>query len=212
MPFACASGLFKRLPRHRLHSRRRSIWRCKTTDHHSPVPRSTPHARLAGAGRAQTLPRWLCLTPTADLSKSERGPISTCGPLFQYVTKPGDCCGEIDPFLPLPMNSRIREALLLDFSRGAGGLTSGRRAHSPLTPTSRTYAGGVGSPALCLANGLLRDRDGLDRVTYWVGIGVSWKPIAATFRFSAFNMLAFVSASYSSIDCVTYSWPYLSIL
>ena len=34
---------------------------------------------------------------------------------------------------------------------------------------------------------------------------------AAAFRFSAFNILACTLASYSSIDCVTYSWPYLSI-
>ena len=47
--------------------------------------------------------------------------------------------------------------------------------------------------------------------TYCVGSGLSWKPIAAAFRFSAFNTLAFTLASYSSIDCVTYSWPYLSI-
>ena len=47
---------------------------------------------------------------------------------------------------------------------------------------------------------------------YCVGIGLSWKPIAAAFRCSAFNILAFILASYSSIDWVTYSWPYLSIL
>ena len=47
---------------------------------------------------------------------------------------------------------------------------------------------------------------------YGVGSGLSWKPIAAAFRSSDFNALAFILASYSSIDCVTYSWPYLSIL
>src|SRR5271166_4399354 len=41
-----------------------------------------------------------CLTPTAALSKTERGPISTNGPLYiQYVTEPGDSCGKINPFL-----------------------------------------------------------------------------------------------------------------
>ena len=65
---------------------------------------------------------------------------------------------------------------------------------------------------MCMATGLSRDGDGLDRLTYCVGSGLSWKPIAAAFRFSDFNILAFILASYSSIDWVTYSWPYLSIL
>ena len=67
------------------------------------------------------------------------------------------------------------------------------------------------SAALCMATGLSHDGDRLDRVTYCVGSGLSWKPIAAAFRFSAFNILALTLASYSAIDCVTYSWPYLSI-
>ncbi len=51
--------------------------------HCSPAPRPTPHAPRrpgpAGSGPAQTLPHWRCLTPTADLAKIERGPISTNG-------------------------------------------------------------------------------------------------------------------------------------
>jgi len=82
----------------------------------------------------------------------------------------------------------------------------------PKPPAWRSDARGVGSLALCVATGLSRDGDGLDRLTYSVGSGLSWKPIAAAFRFSVFNMLAFIWASYSSIDWVTYSWPYLSIL
>ncbi len=57
-----------------------------------------------------------------------------------------------------------------------------------------------------------RDDGRLDPLSYWAGSGLSWKPSAAAFRSSALNMLALVLASYSSIDWVTYSWPYLSIL
>ncbi len=60
--------------------------------------------------------------------------------------------------------------------------------------------------------GLSRDGDRLNSLAYYVVIGVSSKPSIAAFRFRDFNMLAFAFASYSSIDCVTYSWPYLSIL
>jgi hypothetical protein len=83
---------------------------------------------------------------------------------------------------------------------------------TPKPQTSRTDARGAGSSALCVAPGLSRDGDGLDRLIYGVGIGVSWKPIAAALRSSTFNILAFILASYSSIDWTTYSWPYLSIL
>ena len=81
----------------------------------------------------------------------------------------------------------------------------------PKPPVSQTDAGGFGFSALCMTTGLSRGGDRLDPLTYCVGSGLSWKPIAAAFRFSAFNTLAFTLASYSSIDCVTYSWPYLSI-
>src|SRR5271157_3662442 len=81
----------------------------------------------------------------------------------------------------------------------------------PKLPVSRTDAGGFGFSALCMTTGLSRDGDRLDRLSYCVGSGLSWKPSAAAFRFRAFNILAFTLASYSSIDCVTYFWPYLSI-
>ena len=70
----------------------------------------------------------------------------------------------------------------------------------------------VGGSALCVATGLSRVGDGLDRVGYGVASGLSWKPIAAAFRFSVSSILALILASYSSIDWVTYSSPYLSIL
>ena len=82
---------------------------------------------------------------------------------------------------------------------------------TPLTPSITNRCRRIWFSALCMATGLSRDGDRLDRLTYCVGSGLSSKPSAAAFRFSAFNTLAFTLASYSSIDCVTYSWPYLSI-
>jgi len=66
--------------------------------------------------------------------------------------------------------------------------------------------------ALCVATGRSRDGDGLGRLIYSLASGMSWKPIAVAFRFSVLNILAFILASYSSIDWVTYCSPYLSIL
>src|SRR5271157_3463691 len=83
--------------------------------------RFTPHAPRgpplgpAGSGRAQTLPAGYCLTPTADLAKTERGPIATSGPLFQYGTKPGERCGKIHPFF------LARRRPTVDHSIAAGG-------------------------------------------------------------------------------------------
>ena len=81
----------------------------------------------------------------------------------------------------------------------------------PWPQASRIDAGGSVFSTLCMATGLSRNGDRLDPLTYCVGSGLSCKPMAAAFRFSALNVLAFTLASYSSIDCVTYSWPYLSI-
>src|SRR5271165_2714083 len=33
-----------------------------------------------------------------EFPKTERDPISTSGPSIQYVTEPGDSCGQINPF------------------------------------------------------------------------------------------------------------------
>ena len=89
------------------------------------APRSTPHAsRLTPAQRGQLVrrpsPAGYCLPPTADLSKSEQGPISTSGPLLQYVTKPGDCYGEIDPFLPLRRGSPVDRSLVAKALNASG--------------------------------------------------------------------------------------------
>ena len=110
------------------------------------------------------------------------------------------------------MNCPAWCALWGDCAEAVSGSSVGRRRQSPLTPVSRTDAGGFGFSALCMTTGLSRDGDRLDPLSYCVGSGLSWKPSAAAFRFSDFKMLACTLASYSSIDCVTYSCPYLSIL
>ena len=71
------------------------------TGHCSFAPRRhPPHQR--GQVVRRSSPAGYCLTPTADLSKTERGPISTNdSSIFQYVTEPGDSCGKINPFLLL---------------------------------------------------------------------------------------------------------------
>ena len=57
-----------------------------------------------------------CLTPTADLSNTERGPISTNDhSIIQYITEPGDSHGEINPLF---LACRRRT---LDHSLVAGG-------------------------------------------------------------------------------------------
>ena len=68
-------------------------------------PTLPPHAPRHADQRGQVVrrpsPAGYCLTPTAELPKTERGPISTSGPSIQYVTEPGDSCGKINPFFPL---------------------------------------------------------------------------------------------------------------
>jgi hypothetical protein len=110
------------------------------------------------------------------------------------------------------MNSRAAPVVSVDCASRFLGLTFDDIDNTPWPPGSGTVAGGFGFSALCMATGLSRDGDRLDALTYCVGNGVSWKPSAAAFRLSAFNMLASSLASYSAIDCVTYSSPYLSIL
>jgi hypothetical protein len=109
------------------------------------------------------------------------------------------------------MNSPGWCAVWGDCAEAVSGSSVGRRRQSPLTPSMTNRCRRIWFSALCMATGLSRDGDRLDPLTYCVGSGLSWKPSAAAFRFSAFNTLAFTLASYSSIDCVTYSWPYLSI-
>ena len=46
----------------------------------NPVPVSSPTPGPAGSGRRRPSPAGYCLTPTGELAKTERGPISTSGP------------------------------------------------------------------------------------------------------------------------------------
>jgi hypothetical protein len=109
------------------------------------------------------------------------------------------------------MNSPIESLALVESSYVFHRFHPPRCANLPQTPASLTDAREVGSPALPIASDRSRVGDGLDWLIYSVGSGLSPKPIAAAFRFSVSSILAFNLASYSSIDWVTYSWPYLSI-
>ena len=84
------------------------------TDHHSPVARSTPEP--AGSGRAQTLPTCYCLTPTANCQRPNGVQSRRTTTLYiQYITEPGDSCGEINPLF------LARRRRTLDHSLVAGG-------------------------------------------------------------------------------------------
>jgi hypothetical protein len=100
--------------------------------------------------------------------------------------------------LPAPRHRRR-----LSIARFLAELVVGDPAISPWPPgMASRWPRGVGRSALCVVTGLSRDGDGLDRFPY-VGSGLSWKPIAAAFRFSVSSILAFILASYSSIDWAT---------
>jgi len=59
--------------------------------------RSTLHARPAGSGPAQTLPRWLLPDTDSRIGKDRAGPDLHERPLYiQYVTEPGDSCGKFE--------------------------------------------------------------------------------------------------------------------
>ena len=78
---------------------------------HSPLP-------------PKTLPLGYCLTPTAELSKSERGPISTSRPSISLCAEPGDSCTQINPFLPTRRRSHVDRSLVA----GALDVSGSRRA------------------------------------------------------------------------------------
>ena len=69
-----------------------------------------PRPRPSFSRRTPPAPRLTgyCLSPTSELAKTEWGPISTSGPLCQYVTKWGDLYGKIQSVSPRspPPNSR----------------------------------------------------------------------------------------------------------
>ena len=80
----------------------------RATDHHSPVPRSTPHAGTSGFRSCADLPRWLLPDTDSRIVKDRTGPDLDERPLYiQYVTEPGDSCGKINPFLPARRRSPL---------------------------------------------------------------------------------------------------------
>ena len=81
----------------------------------------------------------------------------------------------------------------------------------PLTPRIVGRRGGYRSLGVVHGLGPAGRRRPPHRSDYSDGSGLSPNPSAAAFRSSDFSRFAFIFASYSSIDCTTYSWPYLSI-
>ena len=79
------SGRFTPHPAHK--SAPRAEW-ATHSGHRSPASRPTPHQR--GEVLCRPSPAGYCLTPTANLAKTEWGPISTSDPSLYYVTEPGD--------------------------------------------------------------------------------------------------------------------------
>ncbi len=114
-------------------------------------------------------------------------------------------------FCYLPMNSPARYAVWGNCGEGGSGSSVGRHPQSPLAPSVANRCRRICFLSVIHGHRPVAHGDRLDPLTYCVGSGLSCKPMAAAFRFSDFKMLAFTLASYSSIDCVTYSWPYLSI-
>ena len=112
--FACPIPPWFVLSNNLLTTNTRAIWLCfgaflsppasslqfhwlLATDHHSPVPRSTPGP--AGSGRAQT-PHWLLPDSDRRFIRDRTGSNLDERRLYiQYVTKPGDSRGKINPLL-----------------------------------------------------------------------------------------------------------------
>ena len=59
------------------------------------------------------------MQPTCELVKTERDPISTSGPVYiQYVTEPGDFCGETNRFLPARRRPPVDHSLVAGGAQG----------------------------------------------------------------------------------------------
>ena len=88
-----------------------------TIGHYPLASRPTPHVALRWGQRGQVVrrpsPTGYCLTPTADLPKTERDPISTNGhSIIHYVTEPGNSCGKIKPFFPTRHRPTVDHSLV----------------------------------------------------------------------------------------------------
>jgi len=73
-----------------------------TTGHCSRATVLPPHAPRRQNQRVQAgyrpFPAGYCLTPTGQLSKTERDRISTSGPAISVCAEPGSFCGQFQPF------------------------------------------------------------------------------------------------------------------
>jgi len=74
----------------------------------------------------------------------------------------------------LPMNSRAVGHGSIRFLAGSLTRRVLARRRFPKPTSARSVVGFVGLPALCVAIGLLRKRDGRYRPSYGTGTGVSW--------------------------------------
>ncbi len=91
------------------------------------------------------IPAGYCHPPTAELGKSERGPISTIAlSLIQHVTESGDRFGQVKLFLPArrhPIDGHYRVLGGAGRHRGRAHPLLGVKQTSPLSPAGKTEAG-----------------------------------------------------------------------
>ena len=89
----------------------------------------------AGSGRAQP-PRWLLSHRLPDSQRPNGARSRREAPLSQYVTEPGDSCGQIHPFLPTRRRPTVDHSLV-----GGGAQRHALRAclpdgHKPQCPST----------------------------------------------------------------------------
>ncbi len=81
---------------------------------YAPCP--MPHASIRWNQQGQVVrrpsPAGYCLPPTAQLPITERARSRRAGPLFQYVTEPGDFHGQNDLFLSTRRRSPVDRSLV----------------------------------------------------------------------------------------------------
>ena len=115
------------------------------TDHHFPshAPRPTPGP--AGSGRAKPFPAGYCPTPTADLGKTERGPIPMSVPFLLVWHQTGRSLRKTQSVCPRspPLDRRA--------------FSGGRRRSTPVAPSvpARWQYGAM--PVLCLLSLISRN-------------------------------------------------------
>ena len=106
-PFRARFGAFYPHPAHK--SAPRAAW-ATHPGHCSPASRPTPNQR--GEVLCRLSPAGYCLPPTAQLPITERARSRRAGPLFQYVTEPGDFYGQNHLFLSTRRRSPVDRSLV----------------------------------------------------------------------------------------------------